>query len=223
MWPIEAQRLRLVCSATSLAPSRIFAKSRLERPWPWVTMQKRWAPGRLGRLRVLEDLLGLHHRVHRRVRLGVAGLGAEAAVLGAAAGLGVDQRAHVGRVAEVLPPHLPGALDQLARSPRGRSARPRASASSNEISGSPFGRRLGSGPDVDSTDEQTAAGRDRGRLRPRGRGLRVRRRARRRHSGHAQRRGPRRRRREARRLAAGRGADRRRLRRRRRSPARSGR
>ena len=70
--------------------------------------------GRLGRLRVLEDLLRLHHRVHRRVGLGVARLGAEAAVLGAAAGLGVDQRAHVGRVAEVLPAHLPGALDELA-------------------------------------------------------------------------------------------------------------
>ena len=44
MWPIEAQRFRLVCSATSRAPSRILAKSRLESPWPWVTMQKRWAP-----------------------------------------------------------------------------------------------------------------------------------------------------------------------------------
>ena len=70
--------------------------------------------GRLGRLRVLEDLLRLHHRVHRRVGLGVAGLGAEAAVLRAAARLGVDQRAHVGRVAEVLLPHLPGTLDQVA-------------------------------------------------------------------------------------------------------------
>ena len=70
--------------------------------------------GRFGGLRVLEDLLRLHHRVHRRVRLGVARLGAEAAVLGAAARLGVDQRAHVGRVAEVLLAHLPGALDQLA-------------------------------------------------------------------------------------------------------------
>ena len=66
----------------------------------------------LGGLRVLEDLLGLHHRVHRRVGLGVARLGAEAAVLGAAAGLRVDQRAHVGRVAEALGAHLPGALDE---------------------------------------------------------------------------------------------------------------
>src|SRR5436190_745794 len=44
MWPIDAQRLRLVCSATSRAPSSTFSKSRLERPWPWVTMQKRCAP-----------------------------------------------------------------------------------------------------------------------------------------------------------------------------------
>ena len=44
MCPIEAQRFRLVFSETSRAPSRILAKSRLERPWPWVTMQKRWAP-----------------------------------------------------------------------------------------------------------------------------------------------------------------------------------
>ena len=44
MWPIEAQRFRLVFSATSSAPSRIFWKSFFESPWPWVTMQKRWAP-----------------------------------------------------------------------------------------------------------------------------------------------------------------------------------
>ena len=44
MWPIDTQRLRLVCSATSRAPSRMFWKSRLESPWPWVTMQKRCAP-----------------------------------------------------------------------------------------------------------------------------------------------------------------------------------
>ena len=44
MWPIEAQRFRFVCSATSRAPSTTFAKSRFERPWPWVTMQKRCAP-----------------------------------------------------------------------------------------------------------------------------------------------------------------------------------
>ncbi len=28
MWPTEAQRFRFVCSATSLAPSRIVSKSR---------------------------------------------------------------------------------------------------------------------------------------------------------------------------------------------------
>ena len=44
MWPIEAQRLRLVCSATRRAPASTFSKSRLERPWPWATMQKRCAP-----------------------------------------------------------------------------------------------------------------------------------------------------------------------------------
>ena len=44
MCPTEAQRLRLVCSATRRTPSRYFSKSRLDRPWPWVTMQKRCAP-----------------------------------------------------------------------------------------------------------------------------------------------------------------------------------
>ena len=46
---------------------------------------------RLSRARVLEDLLGLHHRVQRRLGLGVARLRAEAAVLRAAAGLRVDE------------------------------------------------------------------------------------------------------------------------------------
>ena len=44
MCPIDAQRLRFVCSATSRAPSSTFSKSRLDSPWPWVTMQKRCAP-----------------------------------------------------------------------------------------------------------------------------------------------------------------------------------
>ena len=44
MWPTDAQRLRLVCSATSFAPSTTFWKSRFESPWPCVTMQKRCAP-----------------------------------------------------------------------------------------------------------------------------------------------------------------------------------
>ena len=43
-WPTEAQRLRLVWRETSRTPSRYLAKSRLESPCPWVTMQKRWAP-----------------------------------------------------------------------------------------------------------------------------------------------------------------------------------
>ncbi len=68
--------------------------------------------GGFGGARVLEDLLGLHHRVHRRLGLGEARLRAEAAVLGAAAGLGVDQRAHVGGVAEALDARPPGALDE---------------------------------------------------------------------------------------------------------------
>ena len=57
---------------------------------------------RLGGPGVLEDLLGLHHRVHRRLRLREPRLRAEAAVLGAAAGLCVHQRAHVRGVAEAL-------------------------------------------------------------------------------------------------------------------------
>src|SRR5688572_7082790 len=69
-------------------------------------------PRRLGSAGVLEDLVGLHHRVHRRVGLGEARLRAEAAVLGAAARLRVDERAHVRRVTEALEPHPPGALDQ---------------------------------------------------------------------------------------------------------------
>jgi hypothetical protein len=69
-------------------------------------------PGRLGRLCVLEDLLGRHHRVHRRVGLGEARLGAEAAVLRAAARLGVHEGAHVGGVAEALHTCLPSALDE---------------------------------------------------------------------------------------------------------------
>ena len=44
MCPIDAQRLRFVCSATRRAPSSTFSKSRLDSPWPWVTMQKRCAP-----------------------------------------------------------------------------------------------------------------------------------------------------------------------------------
>jgi hypothetical protein len=44
MCPIEAQRLRLVCSAPRGGRLQYFSKSRLDSPWPWVTMQKRCAP-----------------------------------------------------------------------------------------------------------------------------------------------------------------------------------
>jgi hypothetical protein len=67
---------------------------------------------RLGRARVLEDLLRLHHGVHRRLGLGVARLGAEPAVLGAPARFRVDEGAHVGGLGEVLEAHVPGALDE---------------------------------------------------------------------------------------------------------------
>jgi hypothetical protein len=68
--------------------------------------------GRLGRVCMGQHLLRFHHRVHRRVGLRMARLGAETTVLGAAARLGVDQRAHVGRVAEALDARLPGPLDK---------------------------------------------------------------------------------------------------------------
>jgi hypothetical protein len=67
---------------------------------------------RLGGPCVPEHLLGLHHRVHRRLGLGEARLRAEPAVLGAAARLGVDQGAHVRAVPEALLARLPGALDE---------------------------------------------------------------------------------------------------------------
>src|SRR5436305_1526706 len=44
MWPIDTQRLRFVCSATSRAPSTTFSKSRFDSPCPCVTMQNRCAP-----------------------------------------------------------------------------------------------------------------------------------------------------------------------------------
>ena len=102
--------------------------------------------GGLGGPGVLEDLLGLHHRVHRRVGLGVARLGAEAAVLGAAARLGVDQRAHVGGVAEALGAHRPGALDQLADLVVVVEIPPSSRASSKVISGGIWPSEFGSAP-----------------------------------------------------------------------------
>jgi hypothetical protein len=69
-------------------------------------------PRGLGGLGVLEDLLRGHHRVHRRVGLREARLGAETTILRAAARLRVHERAHVGGVAEALQAHLPGTVHQ---------------------------------------------------------------------------------------------------------------
>ena len=84
MWPTEAQRLRLVCSATSSRALDDLLEVALREALALGDHAEAVRARGLGRLGVLEDLLGLHHRVHRRVRLGVTGLGAEAAVLGAA-------------------------------------------------------------------------------------------------------------------------------------------
>ena len=91
--------------------------------------------GGLGGAGVLEDLLGLHHRVHRRLRLGEARLRAEAAVLRAAAGLGVDERAEVGASRRSAPRAPATRARSAPRSRRGRSSAPSASASSRVISG----------------------------------------------------------------------------------------
>ena len=114
MCPIDTQRLRFVCSATSRAPVEHLLEVALGQSLALGDHAEPVGAGGLGGPRVLEDLLGLHHRVHRRVGLGVARLGAEATVLGAATRLGVDQRAHVGRVLEALRPRAPCALDQSA-------------------------------------------------------------------------------------------------------------
>ena len=89
----------------------------------------------LGGARVLEDLLGLHHRVHRRLGLGEARLRAEAAVLGAAAGLGVDQRAHVGASRRSAPTRACQARSTSASISAWSSISPRRRASSRVISG----------------------------------------------------------------------------------------
>ena len=112
MCPTEAQRLRLVCSETRRTPSRYFCEVALGEALTLGDHAEAVCSGRLGGACVLEDLLGLHHRVHRRLGVGEARLGAEAAVLRAAARLGVDERAHVGRVGEALDAGSPGALDQ---------------------------------------------------------------------------------------------------------------
>ena len=110
--PTEAQRLRFVCSATSRAPVEHLLEVALRQPLALRDHAEAVRARRLGRPRVLEDLLGLHHRVHRRLGLREPRLRAEAAVLGAAARLRVDERAQVGRVAEALLPRLPRALDE---------------------------------------------------------------------------------------------------------------
>jgi len=74
-------------------------------------MQKRCAPRGLGRARVLEYLLRLHHRVQRRLRLGEARLRAEATVLGAPSRLGRFTSEHM-------------SVESAKRSTRASQARP---------------------------------------------------------------------------------------------------
>ena len=68
--------------------------------------------GRLGRPSVLEDLLGRHHGVHGRIRLGEPRLCAEPAVLRAPTRLGVHEGAHVGGVAEAVEPRPESPVDK---------------------------------------------------------------------------------------------------------------
>ena len=112
MWPIDAQRLRFVSLGDEPHALEELLEVALREALALGDHAEAVRAGGLGRARVLEDLLGLHHRVHRRLRLGEARLRAEAAVLGAAAGLRVDERAHVRAVAEALDARLPGPLDQ---------------------------------------------------------------------------------------------------------------
>ena len=116
MCPTEAQRLRLVCSDTSRTPSQVLLEVALGQTLALRDHAEAVCPRGLGRARVLEHLLGLHHRVHRRLGVGEARLRAEAAVLRAAAGLRVDQRAHVGGVGEALDARLPRPLRSAPRS-----------------------------------------------------------------------------------------------------------
>ena len=67
---------------------------------------------RLGRARVLEDLLGLHQRVHRGLGVGVLRLRAKAAILRASTALCVHQGTHVGRLAEAVLAHVPRDVHQ---------------------------------------------------------------------------------------------------------------
>src|ERR1044072_3035761 len=105
--PTEAQRLRLVFWATRRAPSRIVSKSRLDRPWPWVTMQKRCAPAASAAWACswicsgdIIACIGVAASVERESA--PRGLGAEAAVFVAADGFGVSGGAQGGGVAEVV-------------------------------------------------------------------------------------------------------------------------
>ena len=112
MCPIDAQRLRFVCCADQPRALEHLVEVAPRQPLALGDHAEAVRARRLGGARVLEDLLGLHHRVHRRLRLRVARLRAEAAVLGAAAGLRVDERAQVGRVPEALDARSPRALDE---------------------------------------------------------------------------------------------------------------
>src|SRR5881227_3507618 len=108
MWPTDAQRLRFVCSETSRAPSRTRSKSRFDSPWPCVTMQKRCAPAASAALACSSICSGVSIPC-----LGVLRLGAESTVLCAPAGLRIDERAHVRRVAEAVAPRLECTVDEL--------------------------------------------------------------------------------------------------------------
>ena len=112
MWPIDTQRFRFVCSDTSRAPGEDLLEVPLREALALRDHAEAMRAGGLGRARVLEDLLRVHHRVHGRVGLREARLRAEATVLRAAARLRVHERAHVRGVAEAILAHPPSTLDQ---------------------------------------------------------------------------------------------------------------
>ena len=98
-------------------PSRIWVISRSSGPRTAATMQNSLAPvarGLLGRLDQLGDVEP--HRAHRRGEL--AGLAAEVAVLGAAAGLERDDALDLDLGAAPLHPHLVGQREQLVEHAR---------------------------------------------------------------------------------------------------------
>ena len=112
MWPIDAQRLRLVCSATSFAPSRTFAKSRFERPWPCVTMQKRCAPAASAARACSSICSGSISACIGVSASAYFDCAQKPQSSAQPAALGVHERAHVGRLAEVVLAHHPGDVDQ---------------------------------------------------------------------------------------------------------------